>query len=441
MKKISFLSLISIILLSSCTSDVTSTSPIEDSNTSSITTDTNTSLNTSDSGSTTITDTSTDTSSSSFDSREIKQFTLNSSNYSFGKYNTGNSGDEFKNQFYVSDYIRFSYYLALNSSDGFIDLLPYIYSENDGTIPGSFMNYDQIEDIEHIEITYTTNTSSIGDALKIEYGDNVPFKNSYTASNCVNFETVSFPLNNADYFRIEAVSDLLTIKSIDIYYRGELDNGISINKEDVNKNEFRISPIKYNGNLISGVSTVQIPTEIKQNGNEYEVVSYKTLTYYSSSDFINGKYDAETVSVTDPFDVASYVMAFGEDPLNYNNSYKSLFGSLYRKKSKLYTRDDGYVNAIPNLSNTNNFYSLGYYEYDIALEDSNYGSSRGTGRVVIFNAGLNEDGYGSDLYAVYTDDHYATFQEYLGYKFSNRFDSQTTRTGYKWSLPTTISLN
>ena len=40
---------------------------------------------------------------------------------------------------------------------------------------------------------------------------------------------------------------------------------------------------------------------------------------------------------------------------------------------------------------------------------------------------------------VYTDDHYATFQEYNNYgSFGTRFNAERSVTSYKWSKPTTL---
>lgn len=365
---------------------------------------------------------------------EINQRSIDTN---FGRYETGNSGNEYTGQYKTVDNYRFSFYLAVNSYDGFIELLPYIKSKEDGTISGSFLNYDSITNIHHIDISYKTDTTSSEDGIKVFYGRNYPLINSYSKP-CVNsFETISLELNFANYFRVEAVNENLTIESINIFYKKE--ESRPIEKVGINDNNYRISPIVYEEELVSGESSIEIPTEIKETNGKYTVLSSKTLTYYEQDDVISGKYSVEEASIVDPFDVISYRIAFGEYPPNYGTSIPSYFGKYGRRISKRYTRTDGYVNAVPGIVDAPLFNELGYYELDIALKgDDSYGRSRGTGRVVFFYAGINQEGYENDIYAVYTDDHYATFQEYLGFGFSDKFDAQTTRTGYRWSKATTL---
>ena len=65
---------------------------------------------------------------------------------------------------------------------------------------------------------------------------------------------------------------------------------------------------------------------------------------------------------------------------------------------------------------------------------------RGVGRVVAWIYGINNSAYGNGSYAVcdFTDDHYATFQEFnnLG-EFLPKFDAEQKITGKKWSAPNT----
>ena len=59
--------------------------------------------------------------------------------------------------------------------------------------------------------------------------------------------------------------------------------------------------------------------------------------------------------------------------------------------------------------------------------------------VVLFN-GFNADGYDESPVAVYTDDHYATFQEYFNYgSFGERFDVKMVIVHAKWSNPITLN--
>ncbi len=384
-------------------------------------------------------DSSSESFTTSIDLDELDELKINQNTIdtNFGRYETGNSGNEYTNQYKTINDYRFSYYLAVNSYDGFIDLLPFIKSKEDGTISGSFLNYDSITNIHHIDISYKNDTSSNEDGIKIFYGRNYPLTKSFSYPCVSSFEEISIELGFANYFRIEAVDTNLTIKSINIFYKDE--GSQPIEKIGINDNNYRISPIVYEDELVSGESSIEIPTKIEEKNGKYVVLSSKTLTYYEQDDVINGKYSVEEASVIDPFDVISYRIAFGEYPVNYGTNIPSYFGKYGRRISQRYTRTDGYVNAVPGIVDAPLFNELGYYELDIALNgDNNYGKDRGTGRVVFFYAGINEEGYKNDIYAVYTDDHYATFQEYLGYGFSDKFDAQTTRTGKCWSKAITL---
>jgi len=81
-----------------------------------------------------------------------------------------------------------------------------------------------------------------------------------------------------------------------------------------------------------------------------------------------------------------------------------------------------------------------YYECDIDLDGTYNKSNRGVGRVVVWFNGFNADGYVESPVAVYTDDHYATFQEYFNYKsLGERFDAEMAIVHAKWSNPTTLN--
>ena len=153
-------------------------------------------------------------------------------------------------------------------------------------------------------------------------------------------------------------------------------------------------------------------------------------------------------AMTDPVDVANYYSIFGEIPANYGGSssgmnsvsdVQSVFGSDARQVS-YYSRTDGYATAVPNINA-----SQGYYEFDIDIDGSYYPGSggRGVGRVVAWRYGINNSAYGNGSYRVchFTDDHYATFQEFnnLG-EFLPKFDAERQITGKKWSAPNTASV-
>ena len=91
-----------------------------------------------------------------------------------------------------------------------------------------------------------------------------------------------------------------------------------------------------------------------------------------------------------------------------------------------------------------------YYEFDIGFTKDGYycgTGGRGVGRVVVFTTGMGpsttyqyDEAYGNDWFAVYTDDHYASFQEYYNNgTYSERFKAEGYLAAYQWSSPTTIT--
>lgn len=122
---------------------------------------------------------------------------------------------------------------------------------------------------------------------------------------------------------------------------------------------------------------------------------------------------------------------------NYASAF-SLFGNDARCVST-YERTDGYATAIP--------YQIGgsgkplYHELDVALETSYSSNNRGVGRVVCWQYGFDASGYDSNPVAVYTDDHYATFQEYLNTGvYGTRFNAEMLLTPYIWGVNATVNL-
>lgn len=358
----------------------------------------------------------------------------------FGKYETGNSLNETIEQYKTVGDIRFSYYCALNEYGYLLSLKPYIASNKDGTIEGSFSNVDSFGLIKNINITYKTETlNSSLDGIALYYGNSYPLM-EYQVDNCSSaFKTTSFDVNNSLYFRIEAKNEKLTIDNILINY--VLKEKSQFEKVNIN-DQYRISPIRYGKDTkISGESYVNVPTSININNGKYIVEEYTKLTYYSLDSVSDGVVDAKEASITDPFLVACYYFAFNEFPVNYNSRLDTnTFGEYARRYSKTYYRDDGYVLAFPQVKDNPDFYALGYVELDIELIGQNYvKNGRGTARLVIFYSGTNEESYNNDAFIVYTDDHYATFKEYLGYGFGDRFDGQNSRTGYKWCPSITLT--
>lgn len=203
----------------------------------------------------------------------------------------------------------------------------------------------------------------------------------------------------------------------------------------------------YEGDLIDGVSSVNVPINVIKEGNNYKIIETKKYVYYSYNYISRNKSLASEASLTSPLDVSNYFIAFKTYPCNYvlsknyNTAYK-IFGDLTRCVS-IYSREDGYATSVPYQEN----YSTGkvkYYECDIAL-DANYKSSnRGVGRLVVWFYGFAKNkgaiGYDDSIVTTYTDDHYQSFSEYLNTgKFSKNFNAETNCTNYKWGAPITLN--
>ena len=77
----------------------------------------------------------------------------------------------------------------------------------------------------------------------------------------------------------------------------------------------------------------------------------------------------------------------------------------------------------------------------IALDASYWeDGERGVGRVVAWENGWDSEGYDDSPVCVYTDDHYATFQEYMNTgAFGRRFDAERSLVFVRWTPPKTHS--
>lgn len=316
-----------------------------------------------------------------------------------------------------------------------------------GEIPGSFYNIDPIKQITSITLDYKTASSSdsgakfyAGSSSLLTSGLSLAAKTSQTS------KTFTYdPSANIAYFRVDGGTSDLTIYSLDISYLGGGNSSLDYGSSGASLS--RINPVVYSGTPVSGSSTVDVPSTLTQNGSSYVVTSHKTYTYYTYADVAANSSLASLAAYTDPADIAAYFIAFKTYPANFvssgnYSSAKTIFGSATRCVSS-YTRTDGYVNAVPY--NPSGSSIATYYECDVALDSSYSSSSRGVGRVVVFSGGFSvtkgANGYDSSYVAVFTDDHYATFQEYynFGSTFSHRFDAELFRTSYLWGVPTTLS--
>ena len=372
--------------------------------------------------------------SSSFPSEEATSYKVIDNTYSsvFSfRYTTGN----YSNQYDAFDYsvnildIDFQYYRAVKAPDGYLikmlDLDAALAFSNQ--LGGALMNVSEINHLANIEITYYNESSSTSGGY-VRFGKNLTCAYGYELAYSESDNTLSFNIPESKYFRIETNGANLIIKSIKlgIAQGNVVDDGYGY----YTKQEYRINPIKFSGELQSGVSYVDVPTSISVNKNSstYIVNETKRLTYYDYDYVTSNNLEPSEVSIIDPLEVALYYVAFNKAPVNYNesgSSNHSYFGDYARRISSEYSRTDGYVNALSGITPTD-----GYIELDIGV-NGNYSISggRGVGRIVVFYSGSTSLGYDNYPLLVYTDDHYATFREFLGYDFSLPFDAQNQRTG------------
>ena len=371
--------------------------------------------------------------SSSFPSEEATSYKVIDETYSSQltfQYNTGN----YSNQYGVDASINildidFQYYRAVQAPDGYLikmlDLDAALAFSNQ--LGGALMNVSEINHLANIEITYYNESSSTSGGY-VRFGKNLTCAYGYELTYSESDNTLSFNIPESKYFRIETNGANLIIKSIKlgIAQGNVVDDGYGY----YTKQEYRINPIKFSGELQSGVSFVDVPTSISINKNSstYIVNETKRLTYYDYDYVTSNNLEPSEVSIIDPLEVALYYAAFNKAPVNYNesgSSNHSYFGDYARRISSEYSRTDGYVNALSGITPTD-----GYIELDIGV-NGNYSISRGrgVGRIVVFYSGSSSSGYDNSPLLVYTDDHYATFREFLGYDFSLPFDAQNQRTG------------
>ena len=371
--------------------------------------------------------------SSSFPSEEATSYKVIDNTYSSAfsfRYTTGN----YSNQYDAFDYsvnildIDFQYYRAVKAPDGYLikmlDLDAALAFSNQ--LGGALMNVSEINHLANIEITYYNESSSTSGGY-VRFGKNLTCAYGYELTYSESDITLSFNIPESKYFRIETNGANLIIKSIKlgIAQGNVVDDGYGY----YTKQEYRINPIKFSGEFQSGVSFVDVPTSISVNKNSstYIVNETKRLTYYDYDYVTSNNLEPSEVSIIDPLEVALYYAAFNKAPVNYNesgSSNHSYFGDYARRISSEYYRTDGYVNALSGITPTD-----GYIELDIGVNGNYAIRSRGVGRIVVFYSGSSSSGYDNSPLLVYTDDHYATFREFLGYDFSLPFDAQNQRTG------------
>ncbi len=349
-----------------------------------------------------------------------------SSSYSTGNY--GVDGD-------------FEYYRAINKSvyNSFVKLLPFTNTEYVESLPGALYNINPISDIKSIELTYYTSDS--GDKPYISFGENNYDDGTIEFNFSSSLTTQTFDLSSYDvnYFKICSGDSTLFLNKIEITYSGNTTphgNSFIIKKDTC----YRINPTIYEGTLVPGETSVTVPIDISfdENTKKYAVLEEKTYTYYTYDYVSNHTECINDAAMITPVDVSNYYTIFGEWPANYalKKTYVSdVFGNMSRQVSE-YTKTDGYSTAVPYRNQPGGYKPL-YYEFDIAVNDSYYSSTRGVARVIGWKYGFTC--YDTYPVCIYTDDHYATFLEFNNYGgFATRFNAERNISGH--TIPNMVTL-
>ena len=167
---------------------------------------------------------------------------------------------------------------------------------------------------------------------------------------------------------------------------------------------------------------------------KFNTTNTKYENYYFNSDYSSYTTEGPLTLSQDTWNF--YTLTEGINSISLYGTNSHAF-SIHEPAG--YTRNDGYVLAFGDYYIQNQT----YYEFDVPLR---YGKGRGVGRLVLFTQGLNAPGYIGEPLLVFTDDHYATFCEYLNYSingvaaFGPRFDAEYMKTGRKWSPAHTVGL-
>lgn len=365
---------------------------------------------------------------------EPKSISLSSYTYCNGisKYNTGSFGS-FSDSGISMEFYRAYRNVSLND---FTSLIPFNDNVNEGSAPGALYNINPAYQIQSISIEYKSE-----DGLCLSTGKTRKEMNPLLLPGCSDYTTYTTSIDNDHYFSIETTSSMAYIKNVTVLYSGikvDVDTSFS----SAGENHYRINPITYTNTKVPGESYIDMPIDITVEGNKYIINETKRYTYYSYDYVSKNPQVAESASYVTPIDVANYFIAFGTYPANYvyKKSYNTAY-NLFKKNTRCvsdYNRTNGYANYVPYKANSSG--KPHYYECDIALDSTYSSSNRGLGRVVIWEYGFSHVGYDASIVAVYTDDHYSTFQEYLNTgKWGERFNAEQRRTAYVWGSAKTLA--
>ena len=355
-----------------------------------------------------------------------------------GTYSTGNYGS------YTVSGAVLEHYRAYQpeGADYLMQLIPYVASATDGSAAGALYNSSPIYGIQSIKIVYKCASA----AMLYTGDDRVASMAAYTLPAASEYSTVTYTVSTDNFFKLESAASPLFIQELSLSYTGQTTSYNSA-KISAGTGYTRLNATAFEGTLVAGQSAVAVPSKIVYDGGSCQIQQTKTYTYYTWEYVCSNPSVAANAAMTAPTDIAAYYAAFEQIPANFAYKTKNLnylpsfdevsvvFDDDTRYVSQ-YSREGGYVTAVPY--NTEN---LVYYEFDVAL-DGTYGkNNRGVGRVVTWVNGWTANGYDDSPVSVYTDDHYATFQEWLNVvgAFGKRFDAEMALANVQWSAPTTAT--
>lgn len=337
---------------------------------------------------------------------DMKWITISPNNFSVkDTYKSGNYGTTYSNGY------TFNYYRATLNDDGDrIRLLGSTYFYADHGLGGMISNSEVISDIRKITVKgHGTGTVEVSTYLSAN-------KKETSSFDAENLNESVYLNSGASYFEFSCVLGYIDVEEIKVGYLNK-----QVDYESKASYEFeRKSVKKFDGELIDGVSKIELPNS---------KTTTKTYTYYSNLYVYehSEELDISKISCIDPIDVSNYYIAFGAFPPNYAFSsdlsdFSEVFGSYLRQVST-YDRTTGYAKSVPYNVQPGRKKPI-YHELDIDL-DGTYDAlkKREVGRIVAWEYGFTC--YDDAPVCVFTDDHYATFQEYNNNgEFAPRFDAE-----------------
>lgn len=353
----------------------------------------------------------------------FQSITFDKSNYFQTSYATGSFGEKNGIEYYRCYHENAKMMTKLLKTTNYVE----------GNINSSFYNVDNLKGIYELSITYQSTKG-----LKVYYSIDRSYNNCFIAGSADSMFDLTIKLDYAGYFKVETLGEDVVVESFTLKYNSSVKNN---NDSYLSYSDTRIDQPYTNFDNIKSGETRKIADSITVNSdNTYTINSYKSYTYYTLDDIIANPALASSCTYTDPVDVANYYTLFNAFPLNYGSQSDSKTLSKYFKEDTRcffqYFRTDGYAQCVP-------YYASGlnpvYYELDFNEDGTYTTSNRGKGRLVIWTEGFRDVEYMGQSVIVYTDDHYATFQEYNNYgSFGTRFNAERSVTSYKWSKPTTL---